>query len=515
LKQKRAGIDAEQKKEWDRAIVAAIEASELFLRASAVLLYAPIGSEIDLLPLVRTARKMGKPVAFPRCDTQTNEMRFFILEPNARLTEGADHIPEPPADAPPCSPDENALCLLPALSFDPTGARIGYGKGYYDRFLKDFRGVSVGAAYRCMLSDRLPTEPHDRPVCGVFTENGFLACRQEKKELERETQTPALFAGATQEAARPAREPQGAQRKSVAPHAPPLLVAVTFALLLLSRLIDPYLTTRSNAFAVVVLLQLLIFLIPAVLYAKLRGEKFTARMRLGVLRPEHLWFTLCMAVVMVTGGLLCSILTGGISSLTGSFTLYDTFVASFENGAADILYVILAYSLIPAFCEELVYRSFLCAEYERFGAGVAIVASALFFAMLHFSFQHFLGYLVLGLLLACAMYVTRSFFTAVLLHLAYNLFCLFGRPYLSTFYVYAGSNEIFLFCLITLFLLFSAFAVGEARKIYHVYAVANKDSSYAPPHRLRELPKALLRALASPVSAVCVLIWLIAALLQF
>jgi hypothetical protein len=92
--------------------------------------------------------------------------------------------------------------------------------------------------------------------------------------------------------------------------------------------------------------------------------------------------------------------------------------------------------------------------------------------------------------------------------MGYNLFCLFGQPYLSAFYVRAGSNEIFLFCLGLILLLFAAFATGEARKIYHVYAKNNLDSSYAPQTTLRSLPQALLKAMLSPAVAICLAIWL-------
>ena len=126
----------------------------------------------------------------------------------------------------------------------------------------------------------------------------------------------------------------------------------------------------------------------------------------------------------------------------------------------------------------------------------------------------FPAYLFLGILLAGAMYVTRSFLAAVLLHLVYNLFCLFGQPYLSAFYVNAGSNDIFLFCLVVLFLLFGAFVTGEARKIYHRYARANLDSSHTPAVPLREQPRVLARALLSPAVAVCAVVWLIVAILH-
>ena len=261
-----------------------------------------------------------------------------------------------------------------------------------------------------------------------------------------------------------------------------------------------------------ILLQILIFILPAFLYCKLRGESFPDRIRLRPVRPEHLLFSVCMLVVMICGGLLTEILTGGISSLAGNFTLYSTFVAHTGSGL-EIFYAVLAYAVLPAFGEELVFRSILCAEYEKRGAGVSVAVSALFFAMLHFSFAHFLTYLLLGILLAVSLYVTRSFLMPCLLHLLYNVFCLFGQPYLSAFYVTAGSNEIFIFCLVLLFLLFSAFGVGEMRKIYHHYAVRNLDSSYTVSVPWKLLPAETGKALFSPVVAADVIVWLIASVL--
>ena len=534
LKEKRAAIPADRKTLLDREIIRQIAASAVFQNASAVLLYAPVRGEIDLLPLAQIAWQAGKTVAFPRCDTEANTLSFYRVNAPSDLTEGAYHIPEPRSDAPLCIPDEHTLCIVPALTFDLAGARLGYGKGYYDRFLAQFPGICVGAVYTELLVRRVPTEAHDRSVSYLFTEHGVHRCvsaetvaPQKKTAAKKQRISPlAAFRARLHPSARtsntavvptpiPKNDTSAAEPSPIrALHMPPVLVAITFVLLLLSRLIDTRLTNRNNEYVVVILLQLLILLVPAVIYGKLRGESFSSRIRMRPPRPEHLWFTACMLIIMICAGLLCSILTGGISSMTGNFTLYDTFVARLNGNVAETIYVILAYGLLPAFCEELIFRAILCAEYERFGVGVSITVSALFFAMLHFSFPLFPSYLVLGALLAASMYATRSFFTPLILHLCYNLFCLFGQPYLSAFYVRTGNNDIFIFCLVLLFLLFAAFATGEARKIYHVYAKNNLDSSYAPQTALRALPQALWRALRSPAAALCLCIWLAMSILN-
>ncbi len=514
VKAKRDAIPADEKKQADAAILARILASEEYRNASAILLYAPYGSEINLLPLVRAAREAGKPVAFPRCDTAQNTMQFYVLEPHARLQPGAYNIPEPPADAPLCPLDERTLCILPGLTFDASGGRLGYGKGYYDRFLATFKGVTVGALYERLLVKEVPTDAHDIPVQLLFTEN--------RRHVTNAAALPAVKPRQTEEAAAAKGERSFAatvfsRLRGVpwGPILPPLLVACTFVLLLLSRLVDAYLITRENEYLIVILLQPIIFLVPAVVYGKLRGDAFSSRIRISPIRRRHIWFLLCTAVVMITGALLLCILTGGIEGLTGNFTLYDTFVARINSASPmETVYVILAYCLLPAFCEEVVFRSILCAEYEKFGVSVAIAASALFFAMLHGSLPLFPAYLFLGAVLAGAMYATRSFFAAFLLHLSYNLFCLFGQPYLSFFYVTTGNNEIFLFCLGTLFLLFSAFAVGEARKIYHRYALENADASYTVPLAAKAFPRALGKALLSPAAFLCVILFLTVAIVS-
>lgn len=537
LKRRRAELPTEKKAAWDRAIVEHISASPLFENASMLLLYAPMEGEINLLPLARLARKKGLPIAFPRSHTEDCTLTFHILTPDARLTAGAYGIAEPPLDAPVCVPDERALCILPGLSFDRTGGRLGYGKGYYDRFLDTFPGVTLGAVYSPLVLRAVPTDAHDKPVAHLCTEEGLFEIAPPAAEVEEavtpltdydwqnaDTPAPAETADTPTEPRRVlvCRAVKNTWRKLWAteriegvktPHAALIPVLLTYVLLLLSRPIEAHLLDRGSQYVGVILLQVLIFLIPAILYCKIRGEQFTQRIRMSPIRPSHIPLLVAVLVMMIAGGLLTSILTGGIKSLTGNFTLYDTFVAR-TSTPLDVLYAILAYALLPALGEELIYRSILCAEYEKNGVGVAITVSALFFAMLHFSLSHFLTYFVLGLLLAAAMYATRSFVAPLILHACYNLFCLFGQPFLSAFYVNAGSTRIFLFCIIVLFLLASAIAAGEARKIYHLYALRNADASYTVSRPWRDLPRAILYSLLSPLCAVALTVFALTVLIN-
>lgn len=517
VRQKRAELSPEWKENADREILRRIVASDRFREASAVLLYAPKKSEVNLLPLVSLLREKNIPVAFPKCDPEEKRMEFRILEPGARLAPGAYGIPEPPADAPVCAIDAHTLCLLPGMTYDPDGNRLGYGGGYYDRFLSDFPGVAAGVVYDSFLVRRVPTDLYDRPVAEIFTEERRIVCRREP-----EPETPEL----------PVREPMpkdfsGKMRRigkdlaawwnsgdAHALHRPPVLVLVCLSLLILSRIVSTNLLTRESELPVMILFGLLTFVLPGLLYLRLRRDSLRGRILLRPIRPVHLWFTACCLILMISGSLLCSIITGGISSLCGNFTLYNAFAARLGGGFFDHLPVILAYGLLPAVGEELVFRAILCAEYEKHGVLTSVAAGAVFFAMIHFSFSNLLSYLFLGAILALSMYATRSLLTPILLHLCYNLFCLYGQPYLSAFYVNAGSNEIFLFCVVTVFLLFSAFAAGEARKIYHLYATANLDSSYTVRVPLKTGVRNLLRVLATPVAGACLILWIVFSIIE-
>lgn len=530
-RRRRASLPSGEKEAADASVVKHILESPLYRDADAVLLYAPRKSEINLLPLIRSAREAGKAVAFPKCDESDGTMRFLVLSPGNRLTPGAYGIPEPDANEPECRITGRTLCLVPGLTFDRSGNRLGYGKGYYDRFLSSFPGVSVGVVNDVLISECVPAEKHDVPVTYLVSESGIFPCAEPESPPKRRR-----FAGLAEFGAQVKRAmrrtilnddgTESDREDTVVTAAlrvlrarwkelpkplklPPLLVLCTFILLLLSRVVETLLLDRGNEFAAVILLQIVIFAVPAFLYTRLRGEKFPSRIRLSPVRPEHLPFLFFVLLLMITGSLLTGILTGGIASLEGNFTLYSTFVARPNGEVSGIIGVVITYCFLPALCEELVFRSILCAEYERFGVGTAVTVSTVFFAMLHFTLPNLLTYLFLGALLSSAMYATRSSFGAFLLHLFYNAFCLFGQPYLSGFYVNAGSHEIFLFCLVTLFLLSAALSAGEGRKIYHVYAMKNADSSYTPKGTFRRTPWLSLRMLSALPSLACVAVWVV------
>ncbi len=174
FKEKRKALSSEEKRALDEAIASRVLQSAAFRYASTLLAYAPKGEEVDILPVCEAALAKGKRLAFPRCYGE-GEMSFHLITSFSELSPGKYGILEPPSDAPVFSFAPATLCLVPGLSFDRSGYRLGYGKGYYDRFLSRFEGTALGVVYADFISESLPHGTFDFSVSALITENGVLA----------------------------------------------------------------------------------------------------------------------------------------------------------------------------------------------------------------------------------------------------------------------------------------------------------------------------------------------------
>ena len=291
-----------------------------------------------------------------------------------------------------------------------------------------------------------------------------------------------------------------------------VLTLATYLLLLLSRAVDTAVVGRGDQYLSIVLLQVMIFLIPGVVFCKLRGTAFTARLRLRPPRPSHLLLLLSALLALISGTLLISIYTGGIGTLDSGFTLYDTFAAGNGTDFSSVSYLILAYAALPAICEEFVFRGVLCATLEERGLLPAITYSAIAFGMLHFEFSHLPVYIFAGLLLCAVMYATRSLVATVILHFAYNLFGLFGQPTLTQFYRYTGGTELFSFLLLLILLVSAVVFCGEASRAYRAYARTGQRAPYRVDLPRSERMQRLVHTVFAPVGLVCLVVYILACL---
>ena len=170
LRAVRNALGAEYRRNAEEKMISSLLSLPQFQNAKTVLTFYPVGSEPAILPIAEAALTLGKRVAFPLCHPEGPFMTFHSVDSLDALTNGSYGIPEPDGISPAVSELEDAICIVPALAFDENGYRLGYGKGYYDRFLSSFDGVSVGLVFSSLLLCDLPRDEYDEKVDIIITE---------------------------------------------------------------------------------------------------------------------------------------------------------------------------------------------------------------------------------------------------------------------------------------------------------------------------------------------------------
>lgn len=163
------------KAEKDEMICKNFLSSPLYKNASQILCYASLENEISTDLILKTAFSDAKAVALPKCTDENGNMTFYYVKSMSDIKTGSFGIKEPKADicAEVCD-FTDSVCLVPAFSYDLRGFRLGYGKGYYDRYLQKFNSISAGLCYNNFLMNDLPCDKYDKAVNFVFTEDKII-----------------------------------------------------------------------------------------------------------------------------------------------------------------------------------------------------------------------------------------------------------------------------------------------------------------------------------------------------
>lgn len=176
----RSGLHKGEKQRMDFKIQEKVLNLWKFRDVNTVLLYYAKPNEVDTELLIKRSWSLGKTVALPRCVPGTRDMEFYVVTSLSQLEDGAFGVREPrPEKCEKLRDYSNALCVVPALVYDRQGYRLGYGKGYYDRFLSGFNGSCVGIVYSACVEDEIPHGRFDRNVDAVITEKDNFFCKQE------------------------------------------------------------------------------------------------------------------------------------------------------------------------------------------------------------------------------------------------------------------------------------------------------------------------------------------------
>lgn len=142
-----------------------------YYNADTIFAYIAKDIEIETSGIIGAAFANNKRVAVPKCDPKNKTMDFYYITPKTKFETGAYNIKEPVLNS--CVKVTNynsGICLVPGLTFDAEGYRLGYGMGYYDRFLPKFKGDTVGFSYSSCMEWHLPCDKFDRSVDILITE---------------------------------------------------------------------------------------------------------------------------------------------------------------------------------------------------------------------------------------------------------------------------------------------------------------------------------------------------------
>lgn len=154
--------------------------SELFEAADTVMLYSPSGSEISTDIIFDFCLKQNKRVAFPICLDSDGTMDFYLVRSIDDLAPGMYGIQAPKKECEILIPTEKTVCIVPGLSFDTRGYRLGYGKGYYDRYLSRFSLITVGLCYEELFVPSLPINSNDKKVDYLITDKKIYNTNSEE-----------------------------------------------------------------------------------------------------------------------------------------------------------------------------------------------------------------------------------------------------------------------------------------------------------------------------------------------
>ncbi len=180
----RGSLSPEKKLSLDRKIKNRLLNLWAVREAGVVLCYVSTAIEVDTREFITELLNRGKKVAVPRCEGGKSEMNFYYINSLDELSPGSFDVLEPdPQKSVMVGKTQGSICIVPAFMFDKNGFRLGYGKGYYDRYLSRYDGSTIGVCYSENLQNELYHGKYDRAVDLVVTDREII-----RKEDENGTE---------------------------------------------------------------------------------------------------------------------------------------------------------------------------------------------------------------------------------------------------------------------------------------------------------------------------------------
>ena len=157
-KYKQIRKNIKDKEKLDSIIFNKIVSLKEYKKSNLILTYVSLKEEVDTIELIKHSLNRGKQVAVPKCEG--NDIVFYYINNLYDLEEGKFGILEPKTNEV-VNKFDNSICIIPGIAFDKENNRLGYGKGFYDRFLENYKGIKIGLTYRECICDKIDTDEND------------------------------------------------------------------------------------------------------------------------------------------------------------------------------------------------------------------------------------------------------------------------------------------------------------------------------------------------------------------
>ncbi|MBR2152054.1 MAG: 5-formyltetrahydrofolate cyclo-ligase [Clostridia bacterium] len=186
-KNERLKLSPTEKQNLDEGVFNRFLKLNQYASSTTILAYVSTNIEVDTRKIIERALEDGKRVAVPYCVPDTRLLEFYLIDSLDDLMPGAFGVLEPTPDPEKRLIDwEKSLCVVPGLCFDFNGYRLGFGKGYYDRFLSEYTGIRVGICYSSGVRGHLHHGRYDRTVDVLVTEKNIKSIHHRKPRFAKD-----------------------------------------------------------------------------------------------------------------------------------------------------------------------------------------------------------------------------------------------------------------------------------------------------------------------------------------
>lgn len=176
---KRDNLDKKIKEKYDEDIKNILCENKIFLSCKNIFIYVGFGSEINTSNYIEEFLKMDKNILIPRTEIESKKMDAVQIQNLCDLEKDKYGILEPKKSINAFNKSEINLVILPGVVFSESGDRIGYGGGYYDRYLKTLKSSvpKIALCYEFQIQNNIISEPHDIKADYIITEKRIIKCK--------------------------------------------------------------------------------------------------------------------------------------------------------------------------------------------------------------------------------------------------------------------------------------------------------------------------------------------------